>query len=150
MGQTTEGVVLWEEFTWPDLAERLEEMKMVLWWFGTTEQHGPHLPLSVDTIDVMEVASRVSQKTGVFLIPPMTYGCSQMHGRAFPGTLSLRPQTLIKCIEDICEWALQLGHPQDLSAQRSLRELRAASMRRLQRPVRPAARPPDQVLQLVG
>ena len=109
MGQTTEGVVLWEEFNWPDLAERLKEMKMVLWCFGTTEQHGPHLPLSVDTIDVFEVASRVSQRTGVFLIPPMTYGCSQMHGRAFPGTLSLRPQTLIKVIEDICEWLYNSG-----------------------------------------
>lgn len=101
--------VLWEEFTWPDLAERLQEMKMAIWCFGTTEQHGPHLPLSVDTIDVMEVARRVSARTGVFLIPPMDYGCSQMHGRSFPGTLSLRPHTLIRVIEDVCEWLYNSG-----------------------------------------
>ena len=46
MTATSNGkAVLWEEFSWPDIAERLKDMRMVIWCFGATEQHGPHLPL---------------------------------------------------------------------------------------------------------
>lgn len=54
------------------------------------------------TIDCYEVAKRVSAKTGVPVIPPLTYGCSQSHGD-FPRTLSIRPETMIRMIRDIVE-----------------------------------------------
>jgi len=73
--------ILWEDFNWK------ERMKMVIIPIESCEQHGPHLPLGIDTIDCYEVAKRVSAKTGVPVIPPLTYGCSQSHGD-FPGTLS--------------------------------------------------------------
>ena len=79
-------------------------MKMVIIPIGSCEQHGPHLPLvRTDTIDCYEVAKRVSAKTGVPVIPPITYGCSQNHGD-FPGTLAIRPETMIRMICDIAEW----------------------------------------------
>jgi creatinine amidohydrolase len=82
---------------------------MVIWCFGATEQHGVHLPLSVDTIQVVEVARRVAERKDVLLLPPMVYGCSSQHGRRFPGTLSLRPQTLINIVEDVCSWLYSAG-----------------------------------------
>jgi len=75
---------------------------------GSCEQHGPHLPLATDTIDCYEVAKRVSVKTGVPVIPPLTYGCSQSHG-GFPGTLSIKPETMISMIHDIVEWLYRSG-----------------------------------------
>ena len=80
-----------------------EYMKMVIIPIGATEQHGPHLPLAVDTIDCYEIAKRVSAKTQVPVIPPLVYGCSQSHGN-FPGTISIRPETMIRMICDIAEW----------------------------------------------
>lgn len=78
-------------------------MKMVIMPTAACEQHGPHLPLAVDTIDCYEVAKRVSARTGVPVIPPLIYGCSQSHGD-FPGTLSIRPETMIRMICEISEW----------------------------------------------
>ena len=52
-------------------------MDMVIVPTGAWEQHGPPLPLAVDTIDCYEVAKRVSAKTGGPGVPPLMYGCSQ-------------------------------------------------------------------------
>lgn len=62
------------------------------------EQHGPHLPLSVDT-DLLEgilaaAGPHASQDLPVYLLPTQAAGLSPEHER-FPGTLTLRPETLI-------------------------------------------------------
>jgi creatinine amidohydrolase len=95
--------ILWEELTWKDVKKLTKNMKMAIIPTAACEQHGPHLPLAVDTIDCYEVAKRVSAKTGVPVVPPLVYGCSQSHGN-FPGTLSLRPETMMKVICEIVEW----------------------------------------------
>lgn len=95
--------ILWEELTWKDVDELTRTMKMAIIPTAACEQHGPHLPLSVDTIDCYEVAKRVSERTGVPVVPPLTYGCSQSHGD-FPGTLSIRPETMTRMICEIAEW----------------------------------------------
>jgi creatinine amidohydrolase len=95
--------VLWEELTWKDVDKLTKTMKMAIIPTAACEQHGPHLPLAVDAIDCYEVAKRVSAKTGVPVVPALIYGCSQSHGK-FPGTLSLRPETMMKVICEIAEW----------------------------------------------
>jgi creatinine amidohydrolase len=95
--------ILWEELTWKDVDKLTRTMKMAIIPTAACEQHGPHLPLSVDTIDCYEVAKRVSERTGVPVVPPLTYGCSQSHGD-FPGTLSIRPETMTRMICEIAEW----------------------------------------------
>ena len=95
--------ILWEELTWKDVGELTKTMNMAIIPTAACEQHGPHLPLSVDTIDCYEVAKRVSKRTGVPVVPPLTYGCSQSHGD-FPGTLSIRPETMMRMICEISEW----------------------------------------------
>lgn len=95
--------ILWEELTWKDVGELTKTMKMAIIPTAACEQHGPHLPLSVDTIDCYEVAKRVSKRTGVPVVPPLMYGCSQSHGD-FPGTLSIRPETMMRMICEIAEW----------------------------------------------
>ena len=60
---------------------------MVLFPIGSTEQHGPHLPLNVDTTLAEAVASAVSASTGVPMLPALPYGCALGHTRQWPGTL---------------------------------------------------------------
>ena len=95
--------ILWEEMSYKDIEKLTKTMNMVIVPIGACEQHGPHLPLAVDTIDCYEIAKRVSAKTGVPVVPPLMYGCSQSHGN-FLGTLSIRPETMIRMISDIAEW----------------------------------------------
>jgi len=60
--------ILWEELNWKEIEKLTTNTKMVIIPIGACEQHGPHLPLAVDTIDCYEVAKRVSAKTGVPVI----------------------------------------------------------------------------------
>jgi creatinine amidohydrolase len=52
---------------------------------GSTEQHGPHLPLSTDTDVAVALAGRIP---GAVVAPALPYGSSGEHA-GFPGTLSI-------------------------------------------------------------
>ncbi len=71
---------------------------------GATEQHGPHLPLSVDSVLVDGVVNaaltHLSASDPVLVLPTQTVGLSTEH-TAFAGTLHLSPQTLIQVWCDI-------------------------------------------------
>jgi creatinine amidohydrolase len=108
-GPRTEGPVKWEELTWPEIRRLSEELGMAIWCFGSIEQHGHHLPVSTDAIHANEVGERVSAATGVPMLPTMYFGESLIHGRSFPGTLSLRPETLIKVAQDVGHWLHDQG-----------------------------------------
>jgi len=61
---------------------------------GSTEQHGPHLPLSTDTDVATALASRFAQRRpGTLVAPALPYGASGEHS-GFPGTLSIGQQAL--------------------------------------------------------
>jgi mycofactocin precursor peptide peptidase len=62
---------------------------------GSTEQHGPHLPLDTDTRIAAAVAREVAERlteadhdSGWMLAPPIGYGASGEH-ESFPGTVSI-------------------------------------------------------------
>ena len=62
---------------------------------GSTEQHGPHLPLDTDTRIAAAVAGRVAERlaeadhdSGWMIAPPVGYGASGEH-ESFPGTVSI-------------------------------------------------------------
>src|SRR6185312_14559201 len=56
---------------------------------GSTEQHGPHLPLSTDTDVALALATRLAARVdGVLVAPAVPYGSSGEHA-GFPGTLSI-------------------------------------------------------------
>jgi mycofactocin system creatininase family protein len=80
------------DLTWPSVAARADAILVIP--FGSTEQHGPHLPLSTDTDIATAVAARVAAaRSDVVVAPAQPYGASGEHA-GFPGTLSIGQQAL--------------------------------------------------------
>ncbi len=74
---------------------------------GSLEQHGPHLPLSTDTMIADYIAKQVTKRCAdAFLMPPIQLGCSGEH-LGFPGTISIQPNTMSNMILDISESVLK-------------------------------------------
>lgn len=73
---------------------------------GAIEQHGPHLPLSVDRDLVEATVSRalslLDEGQNVLFLPTLTITKSGEHDRQ-PGTLSLSAETLLATLRDIGE-----------------------------------------------
>ncbi|NWG08999.1 MAG: creatininase family protein [Nitrososphaerales archaeon] len=90
------------DLTWQEVDELRKKTNKVLIPIGSLEQHGPHLPLSTDTMIAFEVAKRVAKRLkNIALAPPITIGFSIEH-MDFPGTLSLEPTTLMAFLRDLC------------------------------------------------
>jgi creatinine amidohydrolase len=100
--------LLLEELGWPDVAEYLQTDDRLILVTGSTEQHGRHMTFASDVWAPWEIARRLSDRTGVLLAPPLHYGMS-LHHLGFPGSLSLRPQTLASIILDLLESAYTHG-----------------------------------------
>ena len=69
---------------------------------GSTEQHGAHLPLSTDSLHTVAVLERVAQRLPALVAPLMPVGRADHH-MAFPGTISVRHETLHAVIRDWCD-----------------------------------------------
>jgi creatinine amidohydrolase len=78
---------------WPEVGVRAATSVLAV-PIGSTEQHGPHLPLSTDTDIAVAMARRLSNaRPDVSVAPPMPYGSSGEHA-GFPGTLSIGQSAL--------------------------------------------------------
>ncbi len=85
--------------TWPDVAAARGVTDgalrpIVLVPAGSTEQHGPHLPLNTDTLIAQELALRALHRTdGLAIGPTLSIGASGEHA-GFPGTLSIGSEAM--------------------------------------------------------
>jgi creatinine amidohydrolase len=99
--------VLMNEMSWTEVEEALKEHRPIaLLPVGTTEAHGPHLPVTTDTIIAVALARRGVTKLEerglhALIVPPITFAVSQL-GAEFPGTVSLPPETAIALVRDVC------------------------------------------------
>ena len=91
-----------KEMTPVEVGQRLGVRPTLIVPVGTTEQHGPHLPLGCDTIIVERLADDLSAAHGVARAPTVEYG---VHAavRPFPGTAVLRRRTLHRVMNELIE-----------------------------------------------
>ncbi|MFQ5593139.1 MAG: creatininase family protein [Anaerolineae bacterium] len=91
------------EMTWPEVEEALDQgVDTVVVTFGSTEQHGLHLPLCTDYLWGEYLGERVALQLGnALLAPSLRIGCSEHH-MAFPGSITLSKETFIKVVVDYC------------------------------------------------
>lgn len=91
----------WEQLSWPEI-DALDRDTPVVVPLGAVEQHGRHLPLGVDTLQVTAIADRVEAALAreVAVLPTLWLGSSHHH-RDFPGTLSLRPSLYASVVKEL-------------------------------------------------
>src|SRR5258708_30811265 len=90
------------DLTWPEGGERAAAGVILAVPVGATEQHGPHLPLSTDTVIAVALCTRLAAlRPDVLVAPAIPYGSSGEHA-GFPGTMSIRQAALELLIVELC------------------------------------------------
>ena len=104
-----------DEMTWLEVKEVLEKPHAILLPVGSTEQHGPHLPLNIDSFWATYIAEQTAKKVNdqykdvsVLVAPTIHYTDVSCH-KMFPGTVGVKVDTLIAMIEDIVKSFVEQG-----------------------------------------
>lgn len=101
------------EMTWEEAKEAIEQNRVLLFLVGAFEQHGPHLPLCVDTVLPSGILERVAEQIDGVVAPPINYGYKSLlrvgGGPHFPGSLGLKGTTIITVISEIITGFIEQG-----------------------------------------
>ena len=88
----------------PQVSELLTDRTILVQPLGAIEQHGPHLPLSTDSVVATAVAeaavAAVGEELDVWLLPTLEYTKSNEHAWS-PGTVWLSATTLLSVLNDL-------------------------------------------------
>jgi creatinine amidohydrolase len=98
--------VLMSEMTWTEVEQAMKDRPVALLPVGATEAHGPHLPVSTDSVIATEMARRSAVKLkerGIssLIVPPVNFTVAEF-GDSFPGTISLPTETAQALLRDLC------------------------------------------------
>ena len=85
--------------TWPEVEAYLEQSKGIILPIGSTEQHGPTGLIGTDAICAEAIARGAGEAISAMVGPTINVGMA-LHHTAFPGSISLRPSTMIQVIRD--------------------------------------------------
>ena len=83
-----------------EIAQHQKQSPIAILPLGATEQHGPHLPVNVDTLLAEALAQKVAQKLNALVLPAIPFGYSWVW-KDIPGTLTLKQKLLEELIKDI-------------------------------------------------
>ena len=96
----------WDNLTSREIRELAEKKAVVLIPIGSTEQHGPHLPVGCDAILATWFAEMTAQglieKDVPAVVAPTISVANSLHHMSFPGSMSLHPRTYMQCLEEHC------------------------------------------------
>ena len=96
--------------SWDEFAAIPASNRVVVLPVGAIEQHGYHLPLCTDAMNVEAVALDAARNERVLVAPTLDYGVSPNH-MSFPGTISLTQRTLVRVLVDIGDSLVSHGVP---------------------------------------
>ena len=101
-----------EDLTAPEIAERIGAGSTLVWPIGAVEQHGPHLPLSVDHVVANEAAraavAECGEEADAWLLPTLSISKSDEHAWS-PGSLWLSSETLLALTADVARSVAATG-----------------------------------------
>jgi creatinine amidohydrolase len=101
------GVFL-SELTWEEAEKAFRQTQTIMVPTGSTEQHGPHMPVGTDWIAAEGLAKLVTAKADVITTQVIPIGFAEYH-MDFPGTLTVTREHLTNYLVDICESLVRWG-----------------------------------------
>jgi creatinine amidohydrolase len=96
------------QMNWVDYEEEQKKTDLVLIPLGAVEVYGPHLPMGADGIATSALAKGVSEQVPAMVSPLIPIGYSEAL-QAFPGTLSVKPASLVAYTRDVAESFIKWG-----------------------------------------
>jgi creatinine amidohydrolase len=94
--------------TWQEVETYLQQSGGIIIPIGSTEQHGPTGLIGTDAICAEAIARGVGETTQAMVAPTINVGMA-LHHTAFPGTISLRPSTMIQVVRDYITCLAKVG-----------------------------------------
>ncbi|WP_156291057.1 creatininase [Oceanobacillus salinisoli] len=98
--------------TWQEYQSKVKDHILIL-PIGSTEQHGPHLPLGVDAIISENYGHAIARRVKAVIAPTITYGYKSQPasggGPLFPGTVDLNGTTLTSLVYDVLKEFIEDG-----------------------------------------
>ncbi len=89
-----------QEMTMTEFEEGLKKTQTIIVPVGTTEEHGPHLPLATDMIHVYEMVKEAARRVDVFISPPVFFGLCRSTSQ-HPGTINISGDTFRSLVRDM-------------------------------------------------
>jgi creatinine amidohydrolase len=95
-----------QNLTWTEARDALARGAVAILPVGSTEAHGPHLPLATDVVISEEMSRRAAVKLGergieALILPSIAYSVTDFSAD-FPGTVSIGKETATSLFRDIC------------------------------------------------
>jgi creatinine amidohydrolase len=104
--------VQWRRLRADQLRELARENAIAIVPVGAMEQHGPHLPVEVDSLLAETIAlqtARLMAKTAPVVVLPCLWTGISEHHMSFGGTISLRFATFSALLTDVCDSLVRHG-----------------------------------------
>jgi len=102
--------VRYEKLRWKEIDEAVQSNRVVLIPIACVEDHGPHLPLDVDIAIVTDIAHRAARLIpDRVLVFPTQYNGYDPHHMDFPGTITIKWNTLVEYMLDISRSLIHHG-----------------------------------------
>jgi creatinine amidohydrolase len=93
------------KLTWPEARARFDDRLVAILPIGSTEPHGPHLPLDTDVTIALSQSQAAAAELGrldvpALVLPALPYGVTY-YTDGFEGRVTFRPGTLWAALEDV-------------------------------------------------
>jgi creatinine amidohydrolase len=97
----------------PQVQKFIDETALLILPIGTTEEHGPHLPIDTDARIAeaygLGLVQAINDELPVLLMDTIRYGYSMKIMRQWPGTVIIRSRVFMDMVFDICKSVFDMG-----------------------------------------